>query len=205
MPRDLLPMQTTDLSSFAKSLADQLARAPHPPGHQALLNMLARAAGHRNLQSLRATRQRPAADLATEPVALPLSATACKALTQFDPRGVLVRWPHKHSVQRLALWVLWTHFDAGRVYSERQVNSLLNAWHAYGDHATLRRELVGMKLLTRKSDCSEYRKLPARPDADTRGLIQAWRRRAGDRADGPAPVTSPADAPGSKPVRRSTR
>ncbi|MBC8057519.1 MAG: DUF2087 domain-containing protein [Rhizobiales bacterium] len=178
MPRELLPLQTADLSSFAKSLAQQLALVPHPPGHQSLLNMLARAAGHRNLQSLRARRPeaRPVpAEVRSLP---PITAAARKALTQFDARGVLERWPHKHSVQRLALWVLWTHFEARRVYTERQVNALLNAWHVYGDPATLRRELVGMKLLARKSDCSEYRKLAARPNAEVRTLIQAWRRAA---------------------------
>jgi len=178
MTRELVPLQTADLSSFAKSLAQQLALAPHPPGHQTLLNMLARAAGHRNLQSLRAQRPpaRPAPSAA--PTALTLTPAARKALTQFDERGVLHRWPYKHSVQRLALWVLWTHFEARRLYTERQVNELLNAWHAYGDPATLRRELVGMKLLARKSDCSEYRKLAARPDDEVRALIQAWRRAA---------------------------
>ena len=180
MPRELLPLQTADLSAFARTLAEQLAQAPHPPGHQALLNMLARAAGHRNLQTLRAlrTRPRPIPALPRTAEPLPLSAAARKALTQFDTRGVLERWPHKHSVQRLALWVLWTHFESRRVYTEREVNELLNAWHAYGDHATLRRELIGMKLLSRKSDCSEYRKLPARPDDEVRALIQAWRRPA---------------------------
>ena len=31
-------------------LAQQLADAPHPPGHQSLLNMLARAGGYRKIQ-----------------------------------------------------------------------------------------------------------------------------------------------------------
>ena len=180
MPRDLLPLQTADLSSFARSLAEQLAQVPHPPGHQSLLNLLARAAGHRNLQTLRALRSRPRPAPAPAPAnkgatPLPLTCAARKALTQFDARGVLERWPHKHSVQRLALWVLWTHFETRRVCTERKVNKLLNAWHAHGDPATLRRELVGMKLLARKSDCSEYRKLAARPDDEVRALSQAWR------------------------------
>jgi hypothetical protein len=40
----------------------------------------------------------------------------------------------------------------------------------------LRRELVGMKLHARESDCFQYRKLAARPDDEVRALIQAWRR-----------------------------
>ena len=86
-----------------------------------------------------------------------------------------MRWPVKFSVQRLAMWVLWTRFDAKRVYTEREVNAILRQANGFDDHATLRRELVNHQLLTRKSDCSEYRKLPARPDDETRALIAAWR------------------------------
>jgi len=177
MSRVLLPLQTADLSSFAKSLAQQLAEAPHPPGHQSLLNMLARAAGHRNLQSLRAARRPPCpmSRPETGDAALPFTLVARKALALFDSRGRLIRWPNKYSVQRLAMWVLWTRFDTRRVYTEREINDILKAWNGFGDHVTLRRELVEMKLLARKSDCSEYRKQPARPSNEVRALIQAWR------------------------------
>jgi hypothetical protein len=104
-----------------------------------------------------------------------LTATARKALRQFDRRGLLLRWPTKFSVQRLALWALWTRFDARRVYTEREVNQILKAAHDYGDHATLRRELINHRLLTRKADCSQYRKLPARADDEARAFLHAWR------------------------------
>ena len=64
--------------------------------------------------------------------------------------------------------------------------------NTFGDHVTLRRELINHRLLTRKSDCSQYRKLPARPDDEARTLLAAWReqrRRSPDRrpqAGGPA-------------------
>jgi hypothetical protein len=176
MTRNSTPLHAADLSSFARALAAQLALSPEPPGHQSLMNMLARAAGHRNLHALQAAHRMPPAAPEAQPP-LPLTPNARKALGQFDRAGRLVRWPHKFAVQRLAIWVLWTCFDARRVYTEREVNELLKAWHLFGDHATLRRELVEMKLLARKSDCSEYRKLPARPADEARALIQAWRRR----------------------------
>jgi hypothetical protein len=182
MTREALPFTVPDLSQFARTLGRSLKERhsikPEPPGHVELLNLLARASGYRNVQSLRvaASRLPPPAPSADEVVPAPsLSAAARKALTQFDARGRLARWPHKFSVQRLAMWVLWTLFDAKRVYSEREVNEILKAWHTYGDHVTLRRELINHRLLTRKSDCSEYRKLPVRPDDDARWLINAWR------------------------------
>ena len=73
------------------------------------------------------------------------------------------------------MWVLWTRFEAKRVYTEREINAILRTANAFGDHVTLRRELIDHKLLTRKSDCSEYRKLPARPDHEVRALLGAWR------------------------------
>lgn len=180
--RELLPFVAPDLSAFARALGQGLkgrAATAEPPGHVELLNLIARAAGHRNFQALRAASVLPAAPLAAEdrPPPAPLSETARKALLQFDSRGRLQRWPTKFSVQRLAMWVLWTLFDGRRVYSEREVNAILKAAHTFGDHATLRRELVNHRLLARKSDCSEYRKLPARADAETRALLAAWRRR----------------------------
>jgi hypothetical protein len=139
--RTRVPLHSEDLSGFAKSLRRQLiehhAGHPEPPGHQALLQMLARAAGHRNLQALQALApmladgpaaepppEVPAAEATPAPV---LSAAAAKCLTQFDDWGRLTRWPHKHGVQRLAMWVLWTRFDPGRRYTEREVNELLKA------------------------------------------------------------------------------
>jgi len=94
---------------------------------------------------------------------------------QFDREGRLVRWPSKFSVQRLAMWLLWTRFEGRRVYNEREVNAVLKAANAFGDHVTLRRELVNHHLLARKSDCSEYIKVAARPDDEVKPLLAAWR------------------------------
>ena len=182
MSREALPFVISDLSAFARAFSQQLkARAAaEAPGHVELLNLIARAAGYRNLQALRAASLPPApAETAAEdwPPPPPLSDNARKALMQFDSRGRLMRWPSKFSVQRLAMWLLWTRFDGRRVYTEKDVNAVLKSAHAFGDHATLRRELINHKLMTRKSDCSEYRKLPARPDDEARALLRAWRVR----------------------------
>jgi hypothetical protein len=207
--REAWPLQVADLSAFAKTLrqlwqAHQQTQA-ELPGHVQMLNMLARAAGHRNVQSLKAqvaAERAAAARQALRPAALsppepdgfeafgpatgpavpsvtprPLTANAAKALTQFDDWGRLTRWPHKYSVQRLAMWALWTRFDGARRYTEREVNEILKAWTVYGDHVTPRRELIEMKLLGREPDCSVYWKERQRPDDEVRTLLQALRAR----------------------------
>lgn len=195
---DATPLAIDDLSRFARALgralADRHAAGEAPPGHVVLLNLIARAAGHRNLQALKA-HAATAPPVPPSPTAAPpaLTDNARKALGQFDAQGRLQRWPAKFSVQALVMWVLWTRFDAGRVYTEREVNAILKDAQNFGDHVTLRRELVNHRLLARKSDCSAYRKLPARADAEARALLAAWRGRV--RAAPPRPRVVRDDAP----------
>ncbi|MCV2360739.1 DUF2087 domain-containing protein [Paucibacter sp. TC2R-5] len=198
MPRESIALHADDISAFAKSLRQQLAEhlsqsedPREPPSHLSLLNMLARAAGHRNLQALRAGVVSTAAASAlpskltmhnAPPARGPrhpeLSELADRALRQFDAQGRLMRWPSRHQVQRYAIWGLWLHFDSRRVYTEAEVNEVLKAQHGFGDHCTLRRELVNMKLLARSDGGREYRKLAARPADDLLPLLRELRSRS---------------------------
>lgn len=204
MTRTALPFSAPDLSALARylerTLADYHFTHGRLPGHVEMMNVLARSIGRRNLQVLQAElpahplADAPASSLPVpahdawydastppsqtpdpEPAPAALTEHARKALQHFDAAGRLQRWPQKFSVQRLALWVLWTRFDGRRVYSESEVNAVVRAWHTYGDHATLRRELIDHHLMTRRSDCSEYRKLLVQPDAEAQSLLQAVR------------------------------
>ena len=210
MTRTPLPYSAPDLSALARllerAILDHHVTHGKLPSHVEMMNLLARGAGKRNLQALQADAARdahrpapppstaspaaedawfdaPAIEEAPPPAPVPaeLSAHARKAVQQFDTAGRLVRWPPKLSVQRLVMWVLWTRFDARKVYTEAEVNQVLKAWHLYGDHATLRRELINHKLMARKSDCSEYRKLALRPDAEAQAVLQALRANARQR------------------------
>jgi hypothetical protein len=188
-----------------RALLDHHVTHGRLPGHVEMMNLLARGAGKRNLQEFQAEVARNASsasvgamplpaptvsdfwfdspellDPVTTPIAPPppeLTDRAARALKCFDFSGRLTRWPPKLSQQRLAMWVLWTRFDARRVYTEAEVNHVLKAWHLYGDHATLRRELINHQLMTRKDDCSEYRKLAQWPDEEAQGLMRALRKR----------------------------
>ena len=174
---EVTPLVVADLSVFARNLRRALV-ARHddgtaPPGHVELQNLLARAAGHRNLQTLKAARP--------SRVAVPLTDNARRTLMQFDDDGRLVRWPVKFTIQRMAMWVLWTRFEGKRPYTEREVNAILRDANAFGDHVTLRRELINHRLLSRTSDCAEYRKVQARADDEVRAMLAAWRARTSQR------------------------
>lgn len=78
-----------------------------------------------------------------------------------DVEGRLKWWPSKRSKQLVALDYLATKFEQGKVYSEQDVNYVLNQWHTFGDPALLRRELFDDALLNRQQDGTEYWYTPA--------------------------------------------
>lgn len=164
--RELVPLYAADISTFCKTLREHLAHSETVPGHLALLNLLARSAGHRNYQALRASAANRTAALAgpdvAQPIAAPrdstLSRTAQRTLTHFDTAGRLTRWPKQFAVQQLAMWGLWMRLPTKRDMTEAEVNRYLAAFNTFDDPVTLRRELVNARLLWRTPDCSVYRR-----------------------------------------------
>jgi hypothetical protein len=76
-----------------------------------------------------------------------------------DEQGRVKVWPSKRNqgkLQRLVLEYLATKFEVGAIYTEKEVNSLLNQYHLFGDPALLRRELFEGRLIDRKPDGSAY-------------------------------------------------
>lgn len=70
----------------------------------------------------------------------------------------------KKTVRLLAaLWYLAGKLQAGRQYSEPEINALLDEWRLFHDPATLRRELYNKRLLDRTADCSRYWKEESAP------------------------------------------
>mgnify|MGYP002768166199 FL=1 len=73
-----------------------------------------------------------------------------------DEQGRLTAIPAKHRKKLLALWYLAGKIEAGRQYTEPEINDLLDEWALPRDHASLRRELYNNRLLNRTADCSRY-------------------------------------------------
>jgi len=183
MSKDPIGLAVADISDFARRLAPQLKNHTDGPSHLSLLNMLARAAGYRNYQHLRASRSAQAR-LSEVPTTLDVDFRLVeRALHQFDAAGQLMRWPSRRPVQELCLWVMWSGLPAAAHLHERQVNAVLNAAHLFGDAALLRRSLIGMELVQRNLDGSDYQRLEKRPPEEARALISRIKERRKDHAN----------------------
>jgi hypothetical protein len=80
-----------------------------------------------------------------------------KVLKRFlDDTGKLKQLPTKKSTRLIVLRFLSQHFESGKDYTEKEVNSKLNALHSFGDFFLLRRELIDSGLLSRERNGSRY-------------------------------------------------
>ena len=80
-----------------------------------------------------------------------------------DADGRLTALPAKHKKKLEALWYLVEKVEAGRQYTESEINGLLDAWTLFHDSATLRRELFNKRLLNRTPDGGCYWKAETVP------------------------------------------
>ena len=168
MARESISITIDDLSIFTKSLRNSLKQHDGIPGHATMLGLVAKAAGYDNYQHLKAVKP------ATAPAALPQPKRMERALRIWQD-GVMTRWPKQTSVQGLCLWVFWAALPAKQDMTETEVNDVLNARHAFGDHAILRRSMVEHRMLQRTTDGSVYRRIEQVPPEDAAALIAAQR------------------------------
>ncbi|MDO8294898.1 MAG: DUF2087 domain-containing protein [Caulobacter sp.] len=171
MSRTVIPLQTQDVSSFAKALRAQLLDRTSAPSHVELLNMLARAVGRRNFQDLRAQVDEISPSSAPAPKETADLAVVERVARCFGPEGRLTRWPSRRGDQILALWVLWSKLLPREEATERQISDQLKTLHDFGDHALLRRELIELGLFSRTPDCRAYRRIEQAPPATAVTLI----------------------------------
>lgn len=172
MSRTAVPLEVADLSPFAKSLRQALSAREAPPTHVELLNLLARAAGFRNYQHLRANAGAAGRlQVATAPAPAPDLGRVAKAARYFDAAGRLASWPARYLDQTLCLWVFWSRIPRDAVYTERQVSDLLRGWNGFGDHALIRRAMIDARLLRRTVDGREYRRIEQPPPPELAPLL----------------------------------
>jgi hypothetical protein len=173
-----VPLRVADVSLFCKSLRQQLAEKTDAalPSHLAMLNVIARSAGYRNFQSLRAdaASETPhsVAEAITIPRGLTLPKVVARALGHFDTHGRMTRFPLQRSVRDIAILALWCRMPAKRDLTEKEVNAYIADFHTFEDIATLRRELINAKLLWRTTDGRVYRRQTADENEEGRLFIK---------------------------------
>jgi len=87
-----------------------------------------------------------------------------------DANGKLTAFPAKRKMKVYCLFYLAGKFEAGREYTEREVNELLLCCHTFADPATLRRELYDYGFLDRSRDGKVYRLARKQPTPEELGL-----------------------------------
>ena len=74
-----------------------------------------------------------------------------------NSEGQLTKYPTKQGKKMLALFYLAAKFVPGEIYTEKEVNEILKAWHTFSDWAMLRRDLFDRHFLARESNGTAYR------------------------------------------------
>jgi hypothetical protein len=88
-----------------------------------------------------------------------------------DDTGKIVQLPVPNKTKIPVLAYLASKFEEERIYNEKEVNEMINAWHTFGDYFILRRLLIDYRFLDRTSNGAKYWlvKTAGRNEGDTNG------------------------------------
>jgi hypothetical protein len=73
-----------------------------------------------------------------------------------DSEGRVKALPAKYTVRQEILAYLAGKFEKDRIYTEKEVNAIIDNWHSFGDFFLLRRSLIDSRLMTRTPSGSQY-------------------------------------------------
>lgn len=162
MSKEMISLTIPDLSGFAKSLRSEM---DNPPAHLDMLGAIARAAGFRNYQHLRAR-------LAEAPHPDPVDdKRVARARRFFDEKSFLTHWPAKTRTQELCLWGIWAQLPAETTWSEREISARIDTLCRFRDAAQIRRSMIEHGLVRRDRDGSAYRRVERKPTPEAAALI----------------------------------
>lgn len=73
-----------------------------------------------------------------------------------DSEGKIKQYPAQEKKKKLVVEYLAGKFEEDRIYTEKEVNAIINQWHTFGDYFILRRMLIEYGFMGRKPNGSEY-------------------------------------------------
>ena len=79
-----------------------------------------------------------------------------------DDAGRITRIPSPNRTKLPTLAYLAGKFEEDRIYSEKEINGIINEWHTFEDYFILRRLLVDYGFLSRTPDGARYWVVKAR-------------------------------------------
>lgn len=77
-----------------------------------------------------------------------------------DENGKIKQLPVPNRTKMPVLAYLAQKFEEDRIYTEKEINTIIDEWHTFGDYFILRRLLIDHGFLARKTDGSAYWALP---------------------------------------------
>ena len=77
-----------------------------------------------------------------------------------DKTGKIKQLPTKKMRREEVLRYLGEKFEDERIYTEKEVNAIIDDWHTFNDYFLLRRELIIAGVLARTSDGGKYWLIP---------------------------------------------
>lgn len=81
-----------------------------------------------------------------------------------DDEGRVKAWPAKKAMKMEVLNYVAEKFEEDCLYSEKDVNRLIEEWHTFGDYFMIRRGMIDYKMLGRARSGSQYWKIKNEQD-----------------------------------------
>lgn len=73
-----------------------------------------------------------------------------------DVNGRIKTWPSKQQNKKAILYYMSSKFENGKIYTEKEINEVINHWHTFNDLFILRRGMIDMGFMHRTKDGSQY-------------------------------------------------
>ncbi|AOT69654.1 DUF2087 domain-containing protein [Geosporobacter ferrireducens] len=73
-----------------------------------------------------------------------------------DDTGKIVQIPVPNRTKIPVLSYLTSKFENDRIYSEKEINEIIDRWHTFGDYFILRRLLIDHRFLERTPNGANY-------------------------------------------------
>ncbi len=77
-----------------------------------------------------------------------------------NEKGQIKTWPSKFAKKREIVEYLADKFAFDIIYTEKELNAVIEKWHTFNDPILLRRSLIDYGFFDREKDGSKYWRIP---------------------------------------------